>query len=470
MKIYSNNDGYVTLHTENNDTLYLFSQGYVLNEALMTIYRLIGENIELNELREKVYDVISGDHNLIDKKIDQSLALLKKRELISYKDEDCAFDSVVTEVNNENDLLKKYNFIPVTQIDLILTKKCNFSCKHCFLHFDEEIEQRLNKDNITQICQSLKKYGLKKVVITGGEPLTHIDNIEIISNLCELGLDIILLTNGYLINDKFITKLSKFKSQINVQVSLDGSNSESNNFQRGKEDAFIKAVDNIIKLKANEYKVHLSMVLNKKNISDIYDGSMFNLAKKLGTPLFITTDIIKSGNGKKNEENSLSVDQSIAVTKFVHNYKYDKGFPTISISGPPSLTPEKSLNNVDVYRPRCRRGVNSFAIRPDGEVVTCSDFSEFNYREYHYGNILDENLSDILENAKNIQNVIMNRYLKTKGVCSICKELPHCGGACRAAAFAEYNDILAPYPLCQKMYDKNLFPKSLINENAVIKK
>lgn len=187
------------------------------------------------------------------------------------------------------------------------------------------------------------------------------------------------------------------------------------------------------------------MVLNRNNIDDIYDRSMFELAKELNVEkLGIVPSVIASGNATNNLEDFLTTEQILQVSDFVNKMELDDSYPEITISAPPAIAPELSLANTDLNRPRCKRGINSFAVRPDGEIVVCSDFAELGYEEYTYGNIFSGDIKTILENAKRIQESIMSRHSQVKGICSICTALPQCGGACRADAYAYYNDILAP--------------------------
>ena len=277
-----------------------------------------------------------------------------------------------------------------------------------------------------------------------------------------------MLTNGYLLNEEFIKKISKYK--ILVQVSLDGSSEKTNSKQRG-EGNFDKVSDNIKLLKKYNIPVIVAVVLNKFNYNDIFNGSMTNLCEDLKVnTLAITPNVIKISNALKNEENFLNVDEVLDVIKFINDYNSSNhNNLNIILSVPPAFTEDLSISNVRKPRSRCRRGSNSFSIRPDGRIVVCSDFTELNYAEYEMGNILTDEFSTILNKLKKICLDKNSNLLKIKGVCSICKELEHCGGACRASAYAQYGDILAPYPLCQEIYEANKFPKNKINFENIYK-
>ncbi|SHJ30449.1 radical SAM/SPASM domain-containing protein [Lutispora thermophila] len=369
-------------------------------------------------------------------------------------------------IKMETDLESDYKTIAITQVDLVVTTACNFRCRHCYIN-----EQNLSNTTGLDVekwkyaIDTLCEQGLISLVVTGGEPLVYKDLLELLDYANEKGLKIQILTNGYLIDEKFIDRIKCYRNLI-VQVSLDGSNSMTNNIQRSKNDAFNRTIENIKLLRKNNIQVIVAMVLNRYNVGDIYDGSMFKLCEDLDVNvLAITPTVIGVGNAKKNSDDFLSPFEIDKVINYINDFNktYSKNL-IINVSAPPSVTRETSVYKKK--RPRCRRGTNSFSIRPNGDVFVCSDFMEVGYNTYELGNILIDDISDIKSKLSKIKQEKMEIFSKIKGVCSICKELEYCGGACRADAYATYHDINAPYPLCQKLYENGLFPQEKINKEV----
>ena len=79
----------------------------------------------------------------------------------------------------------------------------------------------------------------------------------------------------------------------------------------------------------------------------------------------------------------------------------------------------------------CSAGVNGISIRNDGTVTPCT------LLYISCGNILKQNLKEILQNADMVK--IKNRELK--GKCGKCQYKLICGG-CRAAAYQISGDFL----------------------------
>ena len=117
---------------------------------------------------------------------------------------------------------------PLQDLRISVTDRCNFRCDYCMPienyghnHNFLPKSEILSFEEITIIVESMLKLGLKKVRITGGEPLLRKDICLLISMIRNLDseLDIAMTTNGTLLG-KYANKL--FQAGLNrVTVSLD---------------------------------------------------------------------------------------------------------------------------------------------------------------------------------------------------------------------------------------------------------
>jgi len=93
-------------------------------------------------------------------------------------------------------------------IRISVTDRCNFRCFFC-MPPDKEIdflrrEELLSYEEIARLVRILTRLGVKKVRVTGGEPLirAHLENlVELISTIDGIN-DIALTTNGYRLLEK----------------------------------------------------------------------------------------------------------------------------------------------------------------------------------------------------------------------------------------------------------------------------
>lgn len=116
---------------------------------------------------------------------------------------------------------------PLRDLRISVTDRCNFRCVYCmpkeifgtdykFLHRD----QVLTFEEITRLAKIFVAHGVKKIRLTGGEPLVRKDLPDLIAMLAAIpNLDLTMTTNGSLL-PKFAQAL-KDAGLKRVTVSLD---------------------------------------------------------------------------------------------------------------------------------------------------------------------------------------------------------------------------------------------------------
>lgn len=142
---------------------------------------------------------------------------------------------------------------PLRDLRISVTDRCNFRCSYCmpaeifgpdYAYLPKKAV--LSYEEISMIAQSFVTLGVKKIRITGGEPLLRRDLETLIHKLVnEVGVeDISLTTNGILL-PKLSGKL-KAAGLHRVNVSLDSLDPErfaKMNGGRGKPDQVIAGID-----------------------------------------------------------------------------------------------------------------------------------------------------------------------------------------------------------------------------------
>lgn len=117
---------------------------------------------------------------------------------------------------------------PLLDLRISVTDRCNFRCRYCMPreHFGADHTYLsktdiLTYEEITSIASSIRPLGLRKVRITGGEPLIRKDIATLIEMLRALDpqLDLALTTNGILLAKH--AKTLKEAGLNRVTVSLD---------------------------------------------------------------------------------------------------------------------------------------------------------------------------------------------------------------------------------------------------------
>ncbi|MGO8998362.1 MAG: GTP 3',8-cyclase MoaA [Polyangiaceae bacterium] len=86
---------------------------------------------------------------------------------------------------------------PPRSVRLSLTDRCDLACVYCRPHrHDGYMEKRLDLDAWLAMVEGLVRAGVRRVRLTGGEPLLHKDIVEVVKALARLPIDDLALTTN----------------------------------------------------------------------------------------------------------------------------------------------------------------------------------------------------------------------------------------------------------------------------------
>jgi GTP 3',8-cyclase len=98
---------------------------------------------------------------------------------------------------------------PLRDLRISVTDRCNFRCVYCMPkevygrdHVFLERRELLSFEEITRVAATFVATGVRKIRITGGEPLVRRDLERLIGQLAALDVDLTLTTNGSLLPAK----------------------------------------------------------------------------------------------------------------------------------------------------------------------------------------------------------------------------------------------------------------------------
>jgi cyclic pyranopterin phosphate synthase len=154
-------------------------------------------------------------------------------------------------------------------------------------------KDEMTPDEIHKICRIAKRIGVRKIRLSGGDPLVRKDIVEIIEKIASLDFnDISLTTNGVLLG-KYAKNL-KEAGLDRVNVSLDTLDRDTYKFVTSM-DYLEKAKEGILKaVEVGLYPVKINMVVMKDiNTNEIKD--MFKFCKENGIILQLI-ELIESEN------------------------------------------------------------------------------------------------------------------------------------------------------------------------------
>lgn len=121
---------------------------------------------------------------------------------------------------NPNVLIDQYHRVH-DYLRISLTDKCNFRCLYCMPDENMQFwpqEKLMQTDEIIAIARLFVTLGVRKIRLTGGEPLVRKDASAIITALSALPVELTLTTNGVLLNQYLDTLLAAGVRSLNVSL------------------------------------------------------------------------------------------------------------------------------------------------------------------------------------------------------------------------------------------------------------
>ncbi|MDD5746418.1 MAG: radical SAM protein [Candidatus Omnitrophica bacterium] len=185
-----------------------------------------------------------------------------------------------------------------------LLESCFMRCKMCF-KWKDDINYRSPEEpsfdqwkaflrGLAELCE--RKFSVN---FAGGEPLARTETLPLIRFARELGFETLLATNAYLIDEPKAREIAG-AGVSDVVISLDGSNSATHDFLRGKTGSFrnvIAAIDYLDKY-ARPIKISLCTVISAVNLSEVVklvrwaeaDGRFYGICFQAITQPFSTAE------------------------------------------------------------------------------------------------------------------------------------------------------------------------------------
>lgn len=324
-----------------------------------------------------------------------------------------------------------------------INHECNLNCKHCY-NLSNQKSEAMTYDCFSKMIYELKEERSFNISISGGEPLLHPDITKFIDIVIERKYNVILVTNGLLL-DKIKEKYLLCSNPIAVQISLDGvGNADA---IRGK--GHFESVERQLRdLYISGYKKGiLRMTVNNINKNDIED--FFSIAIEYGfLPTFSL--IQRSGNAKEYwNELFMSSGTKIQVMEkikklYIQNQKviktlYKGDITDLFINESyhcPILDSQSDMN---------------ILIKANGDVQPCHSLYE---SVFSIGNIKEDSIYDVTSDKKNSRITVLRDFFNSRNkvfkssICRECIANEKCDSGCPAVAITDSGSILGRDDYC----------------------
>ncbi len=303
-----------------------------------------------------------------------------------------------------------------------ITAICNLKCKQCYSSSGKKLRDELSSDEVYKILGMMAAMKVFFVYFLGGEPLLREDFLDILARCRDLGLEVMMGTNGWFVTPEIAKQLSNLGVR-HVRVSIDGATSEVHDSIRGRIGSFNKAVSAVHYLKeAGIPLVGVSPTIMAENFHEA--EAMIDRAFKLGANEIQLGQICEVG--RASDQGALNADQinNLRGLLLRKRKEYNSQF---LISGSEGIYHEKPyyrrVLNGELMPTimGCGAGRSVLAIGPSGKVRACLLY------KYEIGDLRTHTLEELWE-GEGFENLSLLRSVKSG--CEGCNYSAVCSGPC----------------------------------------
>lgn len=333
------------------------------------------------------------------------------------------------------------------------TWQCNLHCKHCWVNGGNNCTEKLDPKTAYQASCEAIDLGAAFIKLSGGEPLLHASDIVEIANMVKLynpDISLCLETNATLINEGLAKQLQVFDS---ISVSVDSSNPEEHDDNRGRAGAFNSAINGIELLRKNNIKIGITTLLQEEVSYESIDR-LISLSKELGVHRVKLNPIMNVGRAYDENSSFYSI-SPLDLLKIKSRYMHENQIK-VDILLPCAFS--YSFMNPESSNFISCDCLSLLSILPDKTIGLCGEAS--NLTKLQFGRYGVDSIKAIWNDSPSLIHLRDTIPSKLTGICGKCVLKSQCMGGCRVEGLLSGGEINSPSYICQYMFDRGLFPYS----------
>lgn len=326
-----------------------------------------------------------------------------------------------------------------------LTRRCNLACEHCYMDAETRIEGGEGELGTAEVEKLLAEIAERSdatmVVLTGGEPLLRRDLEQLVRFGSQLGLAMVVGTNGVLLTEKRVKSL-KEAGVMGMGISLDSLEPDSHDSFRGCPGSWQKTLDGMDLCKRHKVPFQVHFSVTEKNAHEVQ--SMIDFATAVGAHVLNIFFLVCTGRGESMSDiTPLRYEQVLQelveaqekTTDLIIRARCAPHYKRVAFE----KNPESPLTRAEGYEGGgCLAGIHYCRVTPEGGITACP------YIPDEEGSIRETGFWDIWDNSPTFKSL---RNPDLGGKCGRCEFQKLCGG-CRARPLALGNSLMDEDPWC----------------------
>ncbi len=346
-----------------------------------------------------------------------------------------------------------------------LTRSCNLFCAHCRgSATSDSYRDELSTEECFRLIDQILEVGHPIIILTGGEPLSRPDVLEIARYAAGKGLRVVMGSNGTLVTEEIASQLQAVPIS-RIGISLDFPVAELQDNFRGQSGAFAAAMKGIANAHRAGIEIQINTTITRLNVD--YLDELLSLALEVGAVAFHPFMLVPTGRGKGLASVELAPERYEQTLHWLYDKQLELGdrmfFKPTDVphymrvvkqrqkqDQPAAAKIATGHDRANTITRGCLAGIGFCFVSYQGKVKGCGylDVEAGDIRKQGFARVWADSL--LFRQLRDLANL--------KGKCAVCEYKRICGG-CRARAYEATGDYLEAEPYC--IYEPEVIRRGL---------
>ena len=400
------------------------------------IYRLLPDPIRTDD---EVFDLLlrcDGEHDLAES---ATLTNLVEQGIVSP----CEKGDAPSEWSR----FCRYEHRFVPKMNLMITGKCNYNCRHCFNAADNaERMSEWSWDALMDLLDQAADCGFHSITLTGGEPMLYPRFMDAVREIYRRNMVLEkLTTNGSFLTEEVLGEFKRIRCHPQIKISFDGLGYHDR--MRGKAGAEERTLDAFRLCVEKGFPTMAQVQVNRENLDTLRETLLKLEEIGVDTTRLIRTTAVPRWI-KNAPDGSIPVEEYFRLMLDLAEW-YMRGAHTMNVVIWQYLCLFPRMKAYSVIqarskdgeyhptRPVCQGNRTMMAVTCEEKVVPCLQMGGYAMElGYKPESLKQRRLKEILKSGQWLDAVCTNHYLlrKRNRECDTCPWFNLCTGGCRALA------------------------------------